>query len=54
MFATKTNRLMLFGEGKIAVYCENHIRHTHNICGENKVFLMLKQMVHIVTSVLKS
>jgi hypothetical protein len=27
--ATKTNRLILFGE-TVAAYCENHVEHTHS------------------------
>jgi hypothetical protein len=34
VFATKPNRLMLFGE-RVAVYCENHTEHTHTLCGQN-------------------
>jgi hypothetical protein len=54
MFATKTNRLMGFVEGKIVVYSENYMRHTHKIVGKRKFFLMLKQVVYIVTTVLRS
>jgi hypothetical protein len=32
--ATKTNRLMLFGE-TVAVYCENHTEHTDTLCWQN-------------------
>jgi hypothetical protein len=35
--ATKTNRLMLFGE-TVAVYCENHTKHTNTLCGQNAQF----------------
>jgi hypothetical protein len=45
---TKPNRLMLFGE-TVAVYCENNTEHTYTLFGQNAVFLMLKQVVHIVT-----
>jgi hypothetical protein len=46
--ATEPNRLMLFRE-TVAVYCENHTGHTNSLCGQNSKFLMLKQVVHIVT-----
>jgi hypothetical protein len=49
--ATKPNRLMLFRE-IIAVYCENHTEHINTLCGQNAVILMLKQVVHMVTTVL--
>jgi hypothetical protein len=32
--ATEINLLMLFGE-TIAVYCENHMKHTNTLCGQN-------------------
>jgi hypothetical protein len=32
--AVKTNRLMLFRE-EIAVYCENHMKHTNTLRGQN-------------------
>jgi hypothetical protein len=32
--ATKTNRLMLFRE-IIVLYCENHMRHTNTLCGQD-------------------
>jgi hypothetical protein len=40
---------MLFGE-TVAVYCENHTEHTDTLCGQNAELLMLKRVVHIVTS----
>jgi hypothetical protein len=36
--ATKTNRIMLFKE-TIAVYCENHTKHTDTMCGQNAEFV---------------
>jgi thioredoxin-related protein len=42
--ATKTNRLMLFGE-IICIYCENSIKHINTLCRD----FVLKQVVHIVT-----
>jgi hypothetical protein len=48
--ATKPSRLMLFRE-TVSVYCENHMEHTDTLCGQNAGFLMLKQVVHIVTNV---
>jgi hypothetical protein len=42
---------MLFKE-IIAVYCENHNEHVNTLCGQNAEFLMLKQVVHIVTIVI--
>jgi hypothetical protein len=35
--ATKTNRLMLFGEG-VTVYCENYMKYTDTLCGQNEQF----------------
>jgi hypothetical protein len=37
VFATKPNRLMLFGK-TVAVYCENHTEHTNTLCGQNVEF----------------
>jgi hypothetical protein len=39
--ATKTNRLMLFGE-TVAVYCENHTEYTDTLCGQNAEFWCVK------------
>jgi hypothetical protein len=39
--ATKSNRLMLFGE-TVAVYCEIHTEHTNTLCGQNVVFWYVK------------
>jgi hypothetical protein len=36
VFATKPNRLMLFGE-TVAVYCENHTEHTTTLWKRFKV-----------------
>jgi hypothetical protein len=41
---------MLFG-GTVPVYCEDHTEHTDTLCGQNAKFLMLKELVHIATSV---
>jgi hypothetical protein len=35
--ATKPNWLMLFGE-TVAVYYENHTKHTNTLCGQNVQF----------------
>jgi hypothetical protein len=32
---------MLFGE-TVAVYCENHMEHTHTLCGRNAEFQYAK------------
>jgi hypothetical protein len=40
---------MIFKEVMI-VYCENHMKHTGTFCGENVVFLLLKQVVQIGTT----
>jgi hypothetical protein len=32
---------MLFGE-TVAVYCENHMKHTDTLCGQNTEFLYVK------------
>jgi hypothetical protein len=40
---------MLFKE-IIAVYCENHAEPTTNTLGKMLSYLLLKQVVHIVTS----
>jgi hypothetical protein len=39
---------MLFKE-TVAVFCENHTGHINTLCGKISRFLMLKQVVHIVT-----
>jgi hypothetical protein len=49
---TKPNRLILFGE-TFAVYCENRTEHTDTLYGQNENFSMSKQVVHIVTTVLR-
>jgi hypothetical protein len=48
-FTTQTNRIMLFGETD-AVYCVNHMEHIDTLCGQNAGSIMLKQVVHIVTT----
>jgi hypothetical protein len=52
VFATKTNRLMLFRE-PVAVYCVNDRKHISTLCGRNAEFVILKQVVHIPTAGLK-
>jgi hypothetical protein len=47
--ATKPNRLMLFRE-TVAVYCENHVEHTDALCRQNAGFIVLKQVVRILTT----
>jgi hypothetical protein len=42
---------MLFRE-TVAVYCENHAERLNTLCGQNVLFLMLKQVVHIVTDMI--
>jgi hypothetical protein len=32
---------MVFGE-TVAVYCENHTKHTDTLCGQNAEFLCVK------------
>jgi hypothetical protein len=39
---------MLFRE-IIAVYCDDHKKHIHALCGTNAEFFMLKQMADIAT-----
>jgi hypothetical protein len=39
--ATNINRLMLFNE-TVAVYCENHTKHTDTLCGQNAEFQHVK------------
>jgi hypothetical protein len=34
----------------VSVYCENHMDHTNTLCGQNAEFIMLKQVVYIVTT----
>jgi hypothetical protein len=41
---------MLFRE-IIAVYCDNHMKRTHSV-GRMQSFSVLKQVVHMVTTVL--
>jgi hypothetical protein len=43
---------MLFKE-TIAVYCENHLKYTNALRGENEISLMLKQAVHLQEGVSK-
>jgi hypothetical protein len=40
---------MLFRE-TVAVYGENHTEHIDTLSGQNAVFRMLKQVVHMVTT----
>jgi hypothetical protein len=42
---------MLFGE-TVAVYCENHTKLSNTLCGQNVQFIVLKQVVRRVTTVL--
>jgi hypothetical protein len=44
--ATKTNRLMLFGE-IVAVYCENHMEHINKIWAEGRVIVWNNQLVSL-------
>jgi hypothetical protein len=37
MYATKANRLIVFRE-RVAVYCENHVKHINTILGQNAEF----------------
>jgi hypothetical protein len=46
---TKPNWLMLFKE-IIAVYSENHTKHTNTLCGKIVRFFNVKQVVNIVTT----
>jgi hypothetical protein len=49
---TWTNQLILSGR-IIAVHSENHKKHVNALSGQNeKLLLMLKQVVYIITSVL--
>jgi hypothetical protein len=34
VYITKTNRLKLSRE-TVVVYCENHMKHTNTLCGQN-------------------
>jgi hypothetical protein len=56
--ATKTDRLMLFGEtlfiGNVAVYCVNYKKHVSALCEQSAEFLMLKQVLHFLTTVIRS
>jgi hypothetical protein len=48
-----TNNLLTLFREMVAVYCENRMEHINTLCGQNpEPFLMLKQMVHIVTTAL--
>jgi hypothetical protein len=47
--ATKPNRLILFREIN-GVYSEMHAKHLNALRGETAELLMLKKMVHIVTT----
>jgi hypothetical protein len=40
--ATKTKRSELFGE-TVAVYCENSMKHTNTLCGQNPEFQYVKR-----------
>jgi hypothetical protein len=48
----KTGRLDLFRK-IIGVNCERGLKHINKLYGEMQTFLMLQQLVHIVTSALK-
>jgi hypothetical protein len=47
--ATKPNRLMLFREA-VAVYCEKHTNLQIHSVGRMQSYIMLKQVVCIVTT----
>jgi hypothetical protein len=38
---------------KLAVHCENHMKHSNTNCEQNASFIMVKQVVRIVTTGLK-
>jgi hypothetical protein len=40
---------MLFRE-IIAVFCENHVKHIDTLLTKSSIFLLLKHMVHMVTT----
>jgi hypothetical protein len=37
----------------IGVPCENRTKHVNTLCGQNSDILMLKQVVHIVTTMVQ-
>jgi hypothetical protein len=41
VYTAKINRFVLF-KAIIAVYCENHTKHTHTLCGQNAEFNCVK------------
>jgi hypothetical protein len=47
------DQMVQFGD-VIGSECENHIRHKYTLCVKCRMFLVLKQAVHIVTTVLLS
>jgi hypothetical protein len=46
---TKISWLMLFKE-IIALCSENYTKHINTLCGQNEELLIVKQVVHIVTT----
>jgi hypothetical protein len=46
---TTINWLILFRE-IIAVYPENHTKHTNTLCRQSAELLILKYVVHIITT----
>jgi thioredoxin-related protein len=51
--ATKSNQLMLFGE-TVAVYCENHTKHTNTLCKQNAEFFNGEDDIYIATIALQN
>lgn len=49
----KMNKLMLFRK-IIVVYCKNHTKSVNTLCGKIDEILVIKQVVKIVTMVVKT
>jgi hypothetical protein len=47
----KVNQLLLYRE-IIALYCEDHTKHTNTLCEYIQILLMLMTVIHMVTAVL--
>ena len=38
----------------IGIYCENHVKKIHTLCGKVRGFLMVRHLAHIVTAVFQN
>jgi hypothetical protein len=48
------NELVNAFYGNITVFCENHAKYINKMCGQNTVFLTLKQVLNVANTIPQS